>query len=320
MLKLAISAGLLAGLVVFLPWTQLRDAASRLPLGVWLAALALYLAAHQLGVVKWRLLVNACLANLRLADATRAYFAGLFANIYLPSIVGGDFLRGALITTVTGRPEAAILGGITDRLIDIGTLIGLTTAGVITSRSVLPGWGAEAMTALLVVTTAAMGLFVPLALRRPLARWPKRIRRPVGRSLVALRHLSRSPYRALAAFSLSLFIQSTFVMINAWIGRAVGVDAPLSIWFLVWPLAKIAALMPISLGGIAVRDAALAGLLVPFGVPMARGVIAGLVWQTINAAGSLIGGLVWWLLGRGPEPVATPDREARVYTTAPYAP
>jgi uncharacterized membrane protein YbhN (UPF0104 family) len=302
LLKAAVSGALLALLFVVLPWQQVREAASRLSVGVWLGVLALFVVGHVFGALKWRTLVNACLARLRVVDAMRAYFAGLFANLYLPSIVGGDVLRGAIIGRGTGRPEAAVLGGIADRVIDIASMGVLIGVGALLSRDAMPGWGAQAVTVILAMGAVGAALFLPLALRRPLHRWPRRVRRPVGRSLVALRRLARSPGSAALAFALSLGIQSLFVVLNAWIGRDVGITVPLEIWFLVWPLAKVAGLMPISLGGIAVRDAALAGLLAPFGVPLAQGAVAGLLWQTINMAGGLVGGIVWWALGLRTQP------------------
>jgi uncharacterized membrane protein YbhN (UPF0104 family) len=139
---------------------------------------------------------------------------------------------------------------------------------------------------------------LPFALRRPLARWPRRLRRPLGRSLVAVRRLRRNPGTAAAGLGLALVIQSGFVLANAWMGRSIGIEVPLAVWFLVWPLAKIASLAPISLGGLAVREASLAALLLPFGVPVARSVVCSLLWQTVLIGGGLLGGLVWLVLAR----------------------
>src|SRR5262249_33866997 len=98
--------------------------------------------------------------------------------------------------------------------------------------------------------------------------------------------------------TISLLIQSLFVMLNVWIGAQIGIRLALPLWFMAWPLAKVAGLMPISLGGLAVRDATFGALLVPLGVPMARGVVAALVWQTVVIAGGLLGGVAWWSLTR----------------------
>ena len=115
---------------------------------------------------------------------------------------------------------------------------------------------------------------------------------------MGLRQLLRRPGTALLGLVLSLTIQSSFVLLNAWLGRSIGIDVGLAVWFLVWPLAKIASLMPISLGGLAVREASLAALLLPFGVPVAVAVVCSLLWQTVLIAGGLFGGLIWLVLHR----------------------
>ena len=295
--RLAASVVLLAVLFQIVPWSQVRAHASRLPFGTWLAILAIFVGGHLLGVVKWRTLVNACRARVPMRDAIRAYFAGLFANLYLPSIIGGDVLRGALIGRGSGRPEAAVLGGIADRLLDIATMGVLIGGGLLASRQAIPGAAGQAVTAMVLVGVVGAGLFLPLAVRRPLNRWPRKARRPIGRSLVALRRLSRSPGSATLAMVLSLAIQALFVLLNAWIGRAIGIDVPLGVWFIAWPLAKLVALLPVSIGGLVVREAALAGVLNQFGVPLALGAVAGLLWQTVNFSGGLLGGAIWWALG-----------------------
>jgi len=296
--KALVSFGLLALLFLLLPWHQVREAIGRLPAPVWLGVFAGYLVGHQLGAFKWRMLVNAGGGTLDVRQATRCYGAGLFANLVLPTVVGGDVLRAALAGRASGRFEAALLGGVADRVIDILTLVVLIAGGALVARGALPGWAARTTTAVLAVGVVTAALAIPFILRTPLARWPRKLRRPVGRSLVALRELARHPRAAIGAASLSLAIQSLFVLLNVWIGRGVGIDLPLRIWFVAWPLAKVAGLVPISLGGLAVRDATFGALLVPLGVPMATGVVAHLVWQSVNIVGGLTGGAVWWLLSR----------------------
>jgi len=296
--KAAISIGLLALLFILLPWSQVREALGRLPPRVWLGVLAGFVLGHAVGIAKWRLFVNAARGGLRRIDAALCYSAGLFANLCLPSIVGGDLLRLGLAGKLTRRPEAALWGGIMDRLTDLLSLAILVTAGAILVRTRVEGWLSQVMTVGFAVSAGVLLLLLPLAVRRPLARWPRRLRRPVGRGLVGLRQLWRRPGAAAAGLGLSLSIQAGFVLLNAWLGRSVGIEVDLAVWFLVWPLAKIASLMPISLGGLAVREASLAALLLPFGVPVSRSVVCSLLWQTVLIAGGLLGGLIWLVLHR----------------------
>jgi uncharacterized membrane protein YbhN (UPF0104 family) len=292
-----VSVVLLAVIFMIVPWDEARSAAARLPLGVWAAVLGGFVAGHALGIIKWRGLVNAGGATLAARDAIRSYGAGLFANLCLPSVVGGDVLRATLASRATRRPEAAWFGGLSDRAIDITATAVLIVIGGLLARDEYPKHLGATLGAGLVVAILAAPLVLWFVAQRRLASWPKRVRRPIARSLVVMRRLRRSPSSALYALGLSLVMQSGFVMLNAWIGSHLGVQVGLSVWFFVWPLAKIAGLMPISLGGLAVRDATLAALLAPAGVPLALGVVAGLIWQSVMIAGGLVGGLAWLGVG-----------------------
>ncbi len=297
-MKVAVSVGLLALLFAVIPWSDLREGLARLPPGLWALVLLGFIAGHLVGVFKWRLFINAGRAALRAVDAVQCYEAGLFANLCLPSIVGGDVLRIAMAGSFTSRPEAALWGGVLDRVTDVASLAILVTGGALLAGSSLPGMGGELLLVAIVLAGFATMVAAPFVLRRPLVKWPRKLRRPIGRSLVAIRRLSREPGTAVAGLGLSLVIQSSFVLLNAELGAAIGVTVPVAVWFLVWPLAKIASLMPISLGGLAVREASLAALLAPFGTPIALGVLASLLWQTVLIGGGLAGGLTWLVLAQ----------------------
>jgi uncharacterized membrane protein YbhN (UPF0104 family) len=69
-------------------------------------------------------------------------------------------------------------------------------------------------------------------------------------------------------------------------------------WLFAWPLAKLSALVPITQGGIGVREATLVGLLAPFGAPPVFTAAVGLLFQAIVISGGLIAGLIALLIGR----------------------
>jgi uncharacterized membrane protein YbhN (UPF0104 family) len=299
-LKIFISIGTLTLLFTLIPWQEARRASSQISLAVWGATLCGFMAGHSLGMAKWRMMVNAGHPNLLWLSAARCYAAGLFANLCLPSIVGGDVLRATLAGKATGRMESAVLGGLADRVGDLvvsGLLI--TVGGMLAGRA-LSGWQAQVVGLSLPISFGIGVACLPLIFRRRLSRWPARYRRLIARSLIALRRLRRSPRVALQALLISFMVQSVFILLNAWIGREIGIGIPLAVWFLTWPLAKVAALAPISIGGLGVRDATLASLLAPFGVPVVLSLVSSLIWQSVMIAGGLISGLVWWgLSGRG---------------------
>ncbi len=297
-IKLAVTLSAAALIVWIVPWGELWQHARRLDGRIWGLVFLGFVTAHLVGAMKWRLNVNVGRAGLGAVDAVRCYFAGLFANLCLPSIVGGDALRAVLAGKRTGRYEAVIFGSLVDRLIDVVALLLLICAGALLSRGSVPGWAEQVLLVGMIVGVGALVLALPFLLKRPLSRWPRKLQRPLKRGMVAARRLARRPQLALFVLSISLAMQGSFVAMNAALGAAIGIDVPWTVWLLAWPLAKAISLAPISLGGFGVREAALAGLLnAAAAVPSSQGVLVSLVWQTVLVAGGLVGGALWFFLG-----------------------
>jgi hypothetical protein len=306
----------IALLVWILPWPDLVSAARRVSLRVWLGVLAGFLTGHLLGAFKWTYLQRRMGVPVPWRLGGSCYALGLFANLCLPGIVGGDVVRAAAVTRRVGRLEAVALAGLGDRLLDVLALGFLLTGGVIAA-----GAGEESAARNILVLLAVAGsvalLAGSLAMRRPLARWPSHLRRPVGRARVAVRHLARRPGAVAVSLISALSIQGGFVLLNVALGADLGVSVPLAAWFVAWPLAKLAGLLPISLGGLGVRDAAFGSLLAGFGAAVATGVVVSLVWQSILVcAGLLAGGVWWWFSGSFPSTARvmanTPPEELEV--------
>jgi len=98
------------------------------------------------------------------------------------------------------------------------------------------------------------------------------------------------------------FVQGAFLVLSAQMAIYCGLVLPLRVWLFAWPLAKIAALLPLTQGGIGVREAALVALLAPFGAPGPLVLAAGLIWEGIIIAGGLIAGATAFLLRRAEAP------------------
>jgi glycosyltransferase 2 family protein len=99
---------------------------------------------------------------------------------------------------------------------------------------------------------------------------------------------------------LGTLVQASLLFLTALLAISCGLVLPLRVWLFAWPLAKLAAVLPLTQGGIGVREAALVALLAPFGAPAAIVLAAGLVWEGIIISGGLVAGLVAGLL-RGRE-------------------
>jgi uncharacterized protein (TIRG00374 family) len=291
----------LAAMLHFLPWEHLKDSVRRVPFTRFVLILAGYLLAHAVGSMKWHMVVNAAGAQLDYSTSAECYAGGLFATLFLPSIVGGDVVRLAVGLRRSPNPAAVLAGNVADRFLDVLAQAGLVGMGLILLPGSVPAALREpAQKALLLLTIAvAVAAVAAVFLRGLLLRGRSfRFRRRLARLKFALRAVSQKPHVLFFGWLLGTGIQTTFLTLTALLAISCGLFLPLRVWFFAWPLAKLAAVLPLTQGGIGVREAALVGLLAPFGAPGTLVLAAGLVWEGVVIVGGLIAGLIAFLLRR----------------------
>jgi len=292
------SALILALLLWLLPTDKLWAAIRRMPPSVFALVVASFLATHVVGTIKWRVMVNLAGAGLNYAQAAQCYFAGLFGNVFLPSVVGGDLIRAGLALKMGRNRAGTLFGSLLDRMLDVAALGAVAGMGAL----LLPGALDEqsrrvfwALAALFAVGAVGGGLTLAFF---PARRLPFKVRRKLAKLRHAIRSMARQPHRVALAFVLAMTMQLSFVLMNVELAEACGLDLPVPVWFFAWPIAKLSALLPVSQGGIGVREAALAALLLPFGAPPAVTVAAGLIWEVVIIVSGLMSGLASLLLAR----------------------
>jgi uncharacterized protein (TIRG00374 family) len=294
------AALLILGILFYLlPVAPLRSALSRVPLSRFIAVLLIYLVALTGGITKWHTVVNSAGAQLSFAASAQCYTSGLFGALFLPSIIGGDVARLAVGISRSPRPAAVITGNVADRFLDVAAQLTLISMGLLLLPGSLPTpLQAPAKRVLFAVVLAAAFFFgLVAALRRPLLRGRSiRFRRRLAQLRHAIRAVSRRPWRLILGWLLGTSVQGTYVLLTALLGITCGLDLPLRVWLLVWPLAKFAAVMPITQGGIGVREAALVMLLAPFGASAAQVLATGIVWEGVIITAGLLAGLTAFLL------------------------
>ncbi len=286
-------------LLHFLPLQLLGEAIGRVPITRFVAILIGYLLAHMVGIAKWRMVVNAAGAKLDYATSAQCYAGGLFATLFLPSIIGGDVVRLAVGLRRSPNPAAVLAGNVVDRFLDMTAQAGLVLLGMI----LLPGSLPATLTSQARRGLSILGLFLvvvivlSLVLCRPLLGGRSvSFRRKLARLRHALRTGWKKPQILLFGWMLGTAIQSTFLILTALLAISCGLFLPLRVWFFAWPLAKVAALLPLTQGGIGVREAALVGLLSPFGARAHLVLASGLVWEGVVIVGGLIAGLTAFVL------------------------
>src|SRR6266436_2164372 len=271
------AALLILGILFYLlPVAPLRSALSRVPLTRFIAVLLIYLVALTGGITKWHTVVNSAGAQLSFAASAQCYTSGLFGALFLPSIIGGDVARLAVGISRSPRPAAVITGNVADRFLDVAAQLTLVSLGLMLLPGSLPvALQGPAKRVLFAGVLAAAILFgLVAALCRPLLRGRSiRIRRRLAQLRHAIRAVSRRPWRLVLGWLLGTSVQGTYVLLTALLGITCGRDLPLRVWLFAWPLAKIAAVMPIT-----------------------QVLATGIVWEGVIISAGLLAGLTAFLL------------------------
>ncbi|HVA71500.1 MAG TPA: lysylphosphatidylglycerol synthase transmembrane domain-containing protein [Candidatus Limnocylindrales bacterium] len=282
----------------FLPLAEVWATLRRLPAYIWLLVLAGYLAAHVVGIVKWRLMVNLGGAQLNFRNAARCYFSGLLGTLFLPSILGGDVVRAGLALHVGKSKAGVLLGTFLARMLDFAALALLAALGIVLAPAALSPQTRRVFLIAGIAAALLLAIAAPIVLWFPARRTSLRMRRRMVHLRRAARSMRQQPQSVFAALCLALFVQGSFIWLMAQVARASGLRLPFRAWLFAWPLAKFCAVIPITQGGIGLREAALAALLVPFGARPAVTVAIGLAWETVVISGGLLAGLAALLLAR----------------------
>lgn len=302
---LIVKAALSAVLLYFaLRTVNLGALASRLksiaPVSVLLGLLAL-LVQTVLVALRWHLILAACGADLPAARMIRFTMISNFFNQTLPSSVGGDAVR----IWLTGRAtnwQAAAYSVLLDRAAGVVVLALLVTLCLPWSLELVRHpVGRIALLATGLGCLAAGVVFVSLSWRRLdiLQRWMP-TRHLAAAAAVAWQVL-RAPRALVPIFVLSAAIH-LMTAVAAWCAaRAVGADLSLfNALILVLPVILIS-IVPISIAGWGVREAAMVTAFAYAGLPQADGLIVSVLFGGGLLLLGIAGGAVWILTGERAE-------------------
>ena len=145
LVKLAVSSVLLGILFWRVDRAAFLRSLQTLPLSLLLGCAALYVLGYVISIIRWQRLLRAEGIHLGLWRVGLVYFEGAFFNLFLPTVIGGDIVRGYLIYKMTRGHDASIASILVDRLSGFAALmlIAVTaraTRGSTTSSSKRRRW------------------------------------------------------------------------------------------------------------------------------------------------------------------------------------
>src|SRR4051812_813708 len=185
-------AGTIALYVFVFYWTDARAILGRLrtvDLSPLLAGILIYAAGQAVSTFKWRLLITPLELAVSYTRLLGFYFTGMFFNLFLPTIVGGDAVKAVLLARETHAPARATMSVFMERNTGLCALLLIAMGASVVAPAVrlfgLPLTGLTALLAggyvlvnIVLLSPGAYHLADRIVAASPLARM-----RPRARSL-----------------------------------------------------------------------------------------------------------------------------------------
>jgi hypothetical protein len=286
--KVGVSVGLFAFLLISTDLPTFRRRLSAAPLTWVVTAFLGYLFGQIISAYKWRVLARPLGFTQPLRVFVSYYFSGMYLNLFAPSTVAGDFGRGALLAGERGRLGAALQSVVADRVSGLIMLLWVCAVGsLLADLNPLPLSARYGMVALALGTTGGW-LLLPILMGR--AFFSSHKLREVVEKLVG--PYQNAPFVLGRACGVSLFFHFLQIGLQILLARALYIDT--SVWALLVciPLVSILSGLPVSFGGIGVREGGYIMLLTPLGVGREQALALGLLWSAIVLSANATGGLV----------------------------
>ncbi len=247
-----------------------------------------------------RCMLGAMGAQLSMGRVLSALCRGAFLGLALPS-GGQEVAKAAFLVRASRRLDAGIGALLAARVLQLPTwalLLSWTLAMGLMGTDPVLGMAASGFLAVtaVVLGVCLWGLRRPEAPRLPLPGWtPDRVRGVLQRIVDALRSLRATPGVMIVVALLAL----PCVTVNILVVWAVlqGFGAPLQVDEVaaLLPAADVLIWMPVTIGGLGVREGLFVHFLAPRGVAVGTAVAVGLTRWTGELTRALVGGLLFVL-------------------------
>jgi len=267
--------------------------------GLLAGAVALFAVSNLLGAVQWNLLLRVQEIELSWREVVSFYFVGVFFNNFLVGNIGGDAIRVYDVRRLTKDGSPAFAATFLDRFIGLFTLTWFSLAAYFLAPT-FPG--GRSVLALILCVTGALSITIASTFSHRLSRLGERIvlklvpvsvgKRITKIRLGILRCRAHLKVLALAAL-VSVGVQLMRVGVHYMVGRSLGLEVSFGYFLVFIPLIAIVASVPVSFGGIGVRENS--GVLL-FGRLGVEGTVAfsmEFIAYLVGLAASLVGGVVF---------------------------
>lgn len=259
-IKIIISAALVVFLLTKLGLREIFSQFANANLWWIFWGIIAFTVSNVLGSVQWLLLMNSRGIKLPLVKVISYYYVGLFFNNFLIGYIGGDAIRIYDISKASGNSSHAISTVFFDRLIGFVMLTTLALVAGLAWRNIF-----QSKTVFFIIFLIFICWIVSFIIMFD-ERFAKKIGWVFKFILPAkINERIRGVYSSINSFKhdkktisiailISLVIQTLRIFVHFFAALSVGLNAHIKYFFIFVPVIALLASIPISIGGIGIRE------------------------------------------------------------------
>ena len=293
LVKFAFSFAVLGYLGWTTNWTEVGPTLTSIRPEFFGAACMFFLASQAACSRRWADIARAAGIRENYPRFARLFLEGSFFNLFLPTSIGGDVARALKLAPDAGGRARAAGTVLADRLLGLVALLVVGAAMASPNPSQSTPWPTLGL-GVAYLGVAWLALRVAIRLGRSQRFRPEgansrfRFAKPVFDSLASA---SRQPGVLEKSLAWSFVVQMALIGAVAMLGVGLGLNLQLGQYAIIVPTATLLATLPVSFGGMGVREGSLAILLVGQGGSAESGVALGIAWYLMTLVSGLLGGV-----------------------------
>lgn len=308
-LKLIVSAALLIWFFAAFDWSSALPTLLTIHPLIFLIGIGGMILAQLAGAKRFQILLAAQGVHISYWYSVQVIFVGLFASNFLPSTVGGDLVRIAVLAqNQTGRVKSSV-SVIADRLLNVLAVFALLpTAFSLLDDGLIESQGLIAILIILAIVVIA-GIVALLLTRRWAAnRQPSqgRIGQIIDQVLAILDVWMQQPAVTLQSLILSWISVFSSIISQYVLVRYLNMPINFVEFTAIIVLVYFISLVPISLGGLGVQEVSLTYLLVGVGASQDQALAFAVLSRLFYVLPTLLG--AFGVIGK-PRPASTPSTD-----------
>ncbi len=287
LLKLAVSVLLIAILLYKVNLTRLWDTILRVGVARFLALALIYMLSQLISSIRWSMVIRSLGKKMGVIELFEAYMLGMYANLFLPSIIGGDAARAYLVSRKIGLRKA-VSSIFLERYNGLVALMAISLVSVTLYPSFFPD---RLRIAILMVSVFVL-LAVFMLRFKPFNRFSK-----IRAFFEDIMMFHRSFY-VVPVTALSFVVQFVVIGVYVLAGRMLGFDVSAVYYFAFIPVINLISLLPISFNGVGVREFSFVYFFAFAHLNRVEALSLSLVVFFVVVFCSLIGGVVYLVSGK----------------------